>query len=202
VYAYVVYLLGGMIVAFHLVDVHRWVCDHAKLIVNWTVLSALGAEILTYWGRDHLLPSYLKTGTLVFAPAIIPYNLGAILCVYLLGIYLVNPRRSLRTRAAVQSGSDNSYGVYLSQMLWIPFLLRFRNHFNLRGTWEIAVPLALLIVYAMGMLFTSLVARTPLSKTLTGRSQATWRSILPRCHETAGVLRGDTGDGPLEVVTE
>jgi peptidoglycan/LPS O-acetylase OafA/YrhL len=131
-----------------------------------------------------------------------PYNFGAILCVYLLGVYLVAPQRSLRTRAAVQSGSDNSYGVYLSQMLWIPFLLRFRNHLGLHVHWQIGVLLALVVVYTAGMIFTALVARTPLAKAVTGRSQVTWKSLLPRRHETPEVLRGDTGDSPLDVVDE
>jgi peptidoglycan/LPS O-acetylase OafA/YrhL len=201
-FAYPIYLLGGMIVALHLDEVHQWICDKARWIVALTILSAVGAELLSYCGRYHWLPSYLKTGTFVFAPAILPFNVGAILCVYLLGVYLVDPRRSLRTRAAVQSGSDNSYGVYLSQMIWIPFLLRSRNHLGLHVHWQIGVPLALVTVYAAGMLFTALAARTPLSKALTGRSQASWKSLLPRRHETPEVLRGDTGDGPLDVVTE
>jgi peptidoglycan/LPS O-acetylase OafA/YrhL len=202
VYAYVVYLVGGMIVALHLDDVHHWICNHAKLILALTVISAVGAESLSYWGRFHSLPSYLKTGTQVFSPAVMPYNVGAILCVYLLGVYLVAPERSLRLKAAVQSGSDNSYGVYLSQLLWIPFLLRLRNHLSPHLQWGIGVSLALIIVYAAGLIFTSLAARTPLSKALTGRNQASWRSILPRRHETPEVLRGDLGDGPLDVVNE
>jgi peptidoglycan/LPS O-acetylase OafA/YrhL len=202
VYSYVFYLLGGMIVALHLDEVHQWIVDHAKSIICVTILSAIGAEVLSYCGRYHWLPLYLHTGTLVFAPAIMPYNVGAILCVYLLGVYLVAPQRSLRTRAAVQSGSDNSYGVYLSQMLWIPFLLRFRNHLGLHVHWYFGVPLALVVVYTAGMIFTALAARTPLAKALTGRSQATWKSLLPRRHETPEVLRGDTGDSPLDVVDE
>jgi hypothetical protein len=47
-----------------------------------------------------------------------------------------------------------------------------------------------------------LVARTPLAKAVTGRSQVTWKSLLPRRHETPEVLRGDTGDSPLDVVDE
>jgi peptidoglycan/LPS O-acetylase OafA/YrhL len=202
VFSYVVYLLGGMIVALHLDEVHQWIVDKAKWIIWLTFVSAIVAEVLSYCGRYHWLPSYLHTGTLVFAPAIMPFNVGAILCVYLLGVYLVAPQRSLRTRAAVQSGSDNSYGVYLSQMLWIPFFLRFRNHLDPHVHWQIAVPLALVVVYTAGMIFTALAARTLLAKALTGRSQTTWKSLLPRRHETPEVLRGDTGDSPLDVVDE
>ncbi len=202
VYSYVAYLLGGMIVALHLEEVHQWIVDKGRWIVSLTVLSAVGAEVLNYCGRYHWLPNYLRTGDLVFAPAMMPFNFGAILSVYLLGVYLVAPERSLRTRAVVQSGSDNSYGVYLSQMLWIPILIRFRNHLGLHAYWQIWVPLALITVYTAGTIFTAVAARTPLARALTGRSQATWRSLLPRRHERPEVLRGDTGDGPLDVVKE
>ena len=52
----------------------------------------------------------------------IPFNIGAIACIYLIGVALVHRRRSKRTRAMVQSGSDNSYGIYLAQVLFITFL--------------------------------------------------------------------------------
>jgi peptidoglycan/LPS O-acetylase OafA/YrhL len=202
VFAYVVYLIGGMVVALHLEEVHDWIVAKARWIIALTILSAVVAEVLSYLNHYHWLPSYLRTGTLVFAPAMIPFNVGAILCVYLLGVYLVAPQRRIRTRAMVQSGSDNSYGVYLSQMIWIPFLLRIRNHFGWHIPWELGVPLALFVVYFVGFIFTALAARTVLAKALTGRSQATWRSLMPKRHETPAMLHGDLGDGPLDVVNE
>jgi peptidoglycan/LPS O-acetylase OafA/YrhL len=172
------------------------------LIVTLTISFGVVAEVLSYLDRYAWLPYYLRTGTYVYSPTIVPFNIGAILCVYLLGVHLVSPKRSERTRAAVRSGSDNSYGVYLSQMLWIPFLLRVRNHFHLHLAWGVAVPLALVLVYSLGFLFTAIVARTPLSLALTGRSRATWDSFLPRRREPSEERRGDAGDGPLEVVYE
>ncbi|MGC1419969.1 MAG: acyltransferase [Acidimicrobiales bacterium] len=202
IFSYVVYLLGGMIVALHLEDVHDWIVAKARWIICLTVASAVAAEILSYWNNYRWLPQYLKTGTLVFAPAMIPFNFGAILCVYLLGVYLVAPERRVRTRAIVQSGSDNSYGVYLSQMLWIPFLVRVRNHFGWHITWQLGVLLALVVVYVAGFIFTALVARTRLAKPITGRSQVSWSSLWPRRFESPSILRGDLGDGPLDVVQE
>jgi peptidoglycan/LPS O-acetylase OafA/YrhL len=202
IFAYAVYLLGGMIVALHLEEVHDWIVDRARWIICLTLASAGIAEILSYWSNYRWLPKYLKTGSLVFAPALVPFNFGAILCVYLLGVYLVAPERRIRTRAIVQSGSDNSYGVYLSQMLWIPILVRFRNDYGWHLPWELAVPFALAVVYVAGFIFTALVARTRLATPITGRSQASWSSLLPRRHEDQEILRGDLGDGPLDVVEE
>ena len=53
-------------------------------------------------------------------PIVIPFNIGAIASIYLLGVFLVDRRRSPTTvRAVVRSGSDDSYGVYLAQMIFV-----------------------------------------------------------------------------------
>jgi hypothetical protein len=194
--------VGGVIVALHLDDIHQWIVQHARLIIAVTVVSGVGAEILSFLGRYSWMPLFLQTGTFVFSPTVVPFDISAILCVYLLGVFLVSKNRSVRTRAAVQSGSDNSYGVYLSQMLWIPLLLRFRDHFHIHLAWELQVPIALVVVYSLGFLFTAVVARTPLAVAVTGRSRATWASLFPRRHDTPDQLRGDVGDGPFDVVYE
>ncbi|MHB8378830.1 MAG: acyltransferase [Acidimicrobiales bacterium] len=180
IFSYAVYLIGGMIVALHLDPIHQWICDRARGILLLTILSALVAEVLSYFSRFKTFPAYLKTGTNIFSPAILPFNVGAILCVYLLGVFLVAPRRHPRTRALVRSGSDNSYGVYLSQMLWIPLLVRVRNAVGWHLPWPVAAPMALVLVYSMGYFFTTLMARTPLSRAVTGRGQVSWRSLRPR----------------------
>jgi peptidoglycan/LPS O-acetylase OafA/YrhL len=156
---------------------------------------------LSYLTRYGSLPAFLKTGTNIFSPAILPFNVGAILCVYLLGVYLVAPQRRRRTRAMVKSGSDNSYGVYLSQMLWIPFLLRLRNALGFHVPWPVAAPLALILVYFMGYFFTALMARTPLARAVTGRGQVSWSSLRPKHYDSS--LDGDAPSvSPLEVATE
>ena len=199
--SYAIYIIGGMIVALHLDPIHEWICAKARWIVAFTVASALVAEVLSYLTRHGSLPAYVKTGTNIFSPAILPFNIGAILCVYLLGVYLVGPQRRLRTRAMVKSGSDNSYGVYLSQMLWIPFLLRLRNALGFHIPWPVAAPLALVLVYFMGYVFTALMARTPLARAVTGRGQVSWSSLRPK-HYDAALEREAASDSPLEVTTE
>lgn len=199
--SYAIYLVGGVIVAMHLEAIHQWIVEHARTVIVATVASALVAEYVNYLGRFHWLPNYVRTGPYVFSSILVPYNVGAILSVYLLGIYLVSPKRTIRTRAVVQSGSDNSYGVYLSQMIWIPLLVRLRGDLGFHTPWWIAAPIALAVVYAVGYLFTALVARTPVARAVTGRSRATWESLMPKKSETEEDLHGDTGDGPLDVAT-
>lgn len=199
--SYPIYLVGGVIVALHLDEVHDWIVSHALVIVAGTLGGVALAEAILVMSHHVAMPAYLLTGTEVFSPAIVPYNVGAILCVYLLGVYLVSPRRGLFTRAAVQSGSDNSYGVYLSQMIWIPLLVRLRTHFAINIAWEFAAPLALVIVYTLGFIFTAIMARTPLARAVTGRGRAQWSTLRPH-RVRAASWHEDRGDGPLEVAAD
>ncbi len=195
--SYPIYIIGGVVVALHLEDVHDWIVHHARLILLSTLASAIGAELLLVWANYVTLPAFLHTGSNIFSAFMVPFNIGAILCVYLLGVHLVSPERKPLTRAIVHSGSDNSYGVYLSQMLWIPFLIRLRDHLNIHWPWPITVAVALVIVYSMGYVFTALVARTPLAKIVTGRSQVSWASLWPLRDQGDGA----SGDGPLSVTS-
>ena len=115
----------------------------------------------------------------------IPFDLGAIACLYLLGVALVKPGRSRRLRAAVRSGSDNSYGVYLSQMLFINALI-WAGWARLDSVvwWPLLCAATVVIVFLAGVALTSLLARTPLAVPLTGRQQQPWATWWPR--STAG----------------
>ena len=200
--SYPAYLVGGVIVALHLDEAHRWIVTHARAIVLFTMAGILVAEVASYLDRFRAWPLYLHTGNMVFAPLAVPYNVGMILCVYLLGVHLVSPRRTEWARAAVQSGSDNSYGVYLSQLIWIPLLVRLVHAANWHVPWPVAAPAALVIVYGTGFVFTAVMARTPLAKGVTGRSRASWSTLWPRRRPGRFTLRGDVGDGPMDVVSE
>jgi hypothetical protein len=101
----------------------------------------------------------------------------------------------------VQSGSDNSYGVYLSQMLWIPLLVRVRNSLGFHIPWPVAAPLALILVYFMGYGFTALMARTPVARAVTGRSQVSWSSLRPKHYESSRD-NPEASVSPLDVATE
>ena len=116
--SYQFYLVAGMVVAMHLDEFHDWLCSHVLLIVAGTLAAAVAAEVWYYLAADHVV-SWLGSSADPFQPIVIPFNIGAIACIYLIGVALVHRRRSKRTRALVQSGSDNSYGIYLAQVLLI-----------------------------------------------------------------------------------
>jgi len=177
---YVLYLLGGAVVAFHLSDVHDWVCRHAALVVYLTVVSALFAEAVYFLARMGVTRA-LGNGSDPFQPSVIPFNVCVLGCGYLAGIFLVRPWRSRRTRAAVRIGSDNAYGIYLAQMLFITTLaaLGWRDFADVAPFW-VWLPLTLAIAYAGSIALTAVLARTPLAVPLTGRKREPWRTLLPR----------------------
>jgi peptidoglycan/LPS O-acetylase OafA/YrhL len=178
-FSYVLFLIGGAVVAFHLDEVDRWVRGHACLVVALTLLAAIFAEAVYYLGKVGVT-TVLGSGNDPFQPSVVPFNIGAIACVYLVGVALVQPWRSRRVRAWVRSGVDNSYGVYLSQMLFITLL-------NDHGwgrlceviSWPLVIVMTVVIVYACASMLTSLLARTPLAVPLTGRKQVPWSTLIP-----------------------
>jgi peptidoglycan/LPS O-acetylase OafA/YrhL len=180
VLSYLLYLIGGGVVAFHLDEVHAWVCGHARLIMALTVAAALAAEGI-YFLAQHGVTTVLGSGNDPFQPSVIPFNVGAITCGYLAGVALVRPWRSRRTKAVVRSGSDNAYGIYLSQMLFITALAWLGwGHLTLTIPWPLLCLLTVAIVFACGIVLTSLLARTPLAVPLTGRKQQPWSTLIPR----------------------
>jgi peptidoglycan/LPS O-acetylase OafA/YrhL len=84
VISYPLYLVGGCVVAFHLDQVHAWVCAHARLIVAMTVAAALAAEGI-YLLAANGVTTVLGSGSDPFQPSVIPFNVGAVTCGYLAG---------------------------------------------------------------------------------------------------------------------
>jgi peptidoglycan/LPS O-acetylase OafA/YrhL len=180
--SYLIYLIGGCIVAFHLEQADAWVRRHARLIVTLTVAAALAVECLYFlarYGVTSALGTYyaeLATGYSFSLPTVIPFNIGIVACGYLAGIALVRPGRSRATRAVVSTGVDDAYGIYLSHMLVLTTLtwLGWRNLSSV-------IPWPLLCLLAVGFValccvpLTELLARTPLAVPLAGRERVPWR---------------------------
>lgn len=166
---YVLYLLGGAIAACHLSQVHDWLCRNAQLVVLFTFVAAIAAEVVYYLAQDGVT-TVLGAGDDPFQPSVIPFNAGIIACLYLIGVALVRPGRPAWLRAVVRSGSDNAYGVYLAQLVFINALV-WLGWEGLTGSvpWPLLCLLTVVIVYLGSFALTSLLARTPLAVPLTGR---------------------------------
>jgi peptidoglycan/LPS O-acetylase OafA/YrhL len=177
--SYQFYLIAGMVVAFHLDEVHQWLCTHVRQIIGFTVAGALVAELWFYLSAEHVV-SWLGSSSDPLQPIVIPFNIGAIACIYLVGVALVDRRRSARVRAATRSGSDNSYGIYLAQLLFITVMtwLGWR-HLNAYIPWPIVSVISVVIVFMACIGLTEVLARTRFAKPLTGRTRIPWRAEAP-----------------------
>jgi peptidoglycan/LPS O-acetylase OafA/YrhL len=120
--------------------------------------------------------SWLGPSSDPFQPVVIPFNIGAIASIYLLGVWLVSRRRSPRTRVVTKAGSDDSYGIYLSQLLFITALgwCGWRA-LNAYVPWPILSLITVVIVFLACIALTELLARTVLARPLTGRTQVRGR---------------------------
>ncbi len=177
--SYPFYLVSGMVVALRLDAVHRWVCRHGWRIFAATVAAAVVAEAW-YVAADRQLVGWLGSASDPLQPIVIPFNIGAIACLYLFGVWLVAPRRSRRIRVLARSGSDNSYSVYLAQMVFVMALedLSYRSLDRL-VPWPVVAAVGVAVVFLACVLLSSILARTPLSVALTGRTRERWATWLP-----------------------
>jgi peptidoglycan/LPS O-acetylase OafA/YrhL len=191
---YVLYLIGGAIVACHMTKVHDWVVRNAVLVVYFTVVGLVFAEGVYFMARAGISTD-LGSGSDPFQPSVIPFNVGILACVYLVGMWLVQPERSWRIKAAARVGADNSYGIYLAQMIFITALASWFgwNSFAIRTPFWIWLPLTVAIAYFGSIALTALLARTPLAVPLTGRKRAPWHTLLPRFAPPAVPVTAESG---------
>lgn len=179
--SYQFYLIAGVIAALHFHQFHDWVVSHVRSIILWTAAATAVSEA---WYLISLRPAFswmaMNSAIDPFMPIMVPFNIGAILCIYLIGVYLVSDKRPKIIRAAAMSGSENSYGVYVSQMLFISALFNFGwLSLSKNIPWDINIILEILIVFFGSVALTALLARTPLSAILTGRKKQKWSTLIP-----------------------
>ena len=184
--SYQFYLLAGMVVAFHLDQVHAWLRAHARLVVVATIGTAALAETWFALSTSGVMP-WLGVNSDPFQPIVIPFNIAAIAAIYLFGVYLVGERRSARTRAIVRVGSDYSYSVYLAQMVFITMLtwLGWRQLDHVLW-WPVVSIATAALVYLACIALGVLLARTPFSVALTGRPRQPWETLVARLVRSHG----------------
>ncbi len=205
VFSYSLYLVGGVVAAFYLERFHDWVVRHRYQILAATVIAAVVPLVIDYCAAHGVkMPLLLVPGGNPFAAVVIPYDVGAIVAVYLLGVYLVSPQRSARTRAVVASGSEAAYGIYVSQIIWLLWLQRWGEHFNVIRSvpWLAMTLFAVVAAYLAGWLFSALVARTPLARAVVGRSRQPWGTLLWWRYRVDPDATHDFGEGPLNLTDE
>lgn len=177
---YQLYLVAGGVLALHYHEVHHWLGTHRRQVAWFTAASFALAEGWYLLGTTGVVRGLSGVdATDPFQPIALPFFLGAIASVYLVGVALTHPRLPRPLRRLVASGAENSYGIYLSQVLFITLLsaIGFR-HLDSVLPWPVVVVLGVAIVFTLAWATTALLARLPGAKATAGRGRTSRRSVL------------------------
>ncbi len=177
---YEVFVVSGGLFAYNYERVHAWFLEHKRLILCYTLGTGLFAEGWVAAGEAGVPHVGGVFAAAVFQPAVMPFYLGLVACVYLLGVSMCSRRRSGRFRALLKVGVDDSYGIYLSQILVFQFLVfvGFRRLDSFVPWWGLTLS-GIVIVFTLSTLLTSFLARLPGAKALAGRPRQPWRTLSP-----------------------
>ena len=120
---YELFVIAGGVLAWHYQDAHAWLLRHWRPLLAATA-AAVAASEAWFLLASHGVPGF-RTGdpSDPFQPIEIPLYVGLITVIYLLGVLMGDERRPRWLRSLVQAGADYSYGIYLSQVLFLSPLL-------------------------------------------------------------------------------
>jgi membrane-bound acyltransferase YfiQ involved in biofilm formation len=194
-WSYQLYVVAGVLAALHMDTVTRWVRDHSRLVVVYS-LAAVAIGIASYWMDMKLLGmSPVKAGE-VFQPVVVLEAAAAIGAQYALGLK-VDAVAGRRLRSYLNTSSDVSFGVYLAHPLLLQGVLALTATVGLDGALgtlpppaELVMVVAVLVpsVYAVTGAGMILVRRTRFSLLLAGRRgrlPAVQENVAPRAAITA-----------------
>jgi peptidoglycan/LPS O-acetylase OafA/YrhL len=173
---YQLFVLAGGVMAWHYQDVHNWLVRHWRGLLV-AMVAAVGFSEGWYLLAVHHVPGF-RTGNASdpFQPVEIPLYLGLICAIYLLGVLLARDTNPRWLRRLVQAGADYSYGVYLSQVLFLTALVFFgwpRLEHVL--PWPVVTLGGIVIIYVAATGLTWLLARLPGSRATAGIPRKPWR---------------------------
>ncbi|HWG12953.1 MAG TPA: acyltransferase [Streptosporangiaceae bacterium] len=174
---YQLFVIAGGVMAWHYQDVHGWLCRHWRGLL---VATAAAVAFSEGWFllAAHGVPGF-RTGdpSDPFQPVEIPLYLGLITAIYLLGVLLGRERNPRWLRRLVQAGADYSYGIYLSQVLFLTALVFF-GWPSLQHVlpWPVVTLGGIVIVYAGATGLTMLLARLPGARGTAGIPRRPWRA--------------------------
>ena len=186
---YQLFVLVGGVMAWHYQEVHGWLCRHWRgLLVAMVV--AVGFSEGWYLLATHHVPGF-RTGypSDPFQPVEIPLYLGLITAIYLLGVLLAREGNPRWLRRLVQAGADYSYGIYLSQVLFLTALVTLGwPSLQHDLPWPVVTFGGIVIVYAAATGLTMVLARLPGARATAGLPRRPWR-VPPRLRPKAPPIR-------------
>jgi peptidoglycan/LPS O-acetylase OafA/YrhL len=176
--SYVFYLVAGAVAGAHLPAVRAWVWRH-----RWVLLAAAVAATACVEGY-YLLAVHSGEGaggaSDPFSPEFILSYVAAIVLLWLAGAWWAARSRDGRLRRLVRTTSDNSFGVYLSHIVFLDIALTFGlASLEPAVPWPVIVLIAVTGTWIAASLLTVAVARTPVSRWVAGRARRPLRGPPP-----------------------
>ena len=121
-----------------------------------------------------------------FQPVEIPLYLGLITVIYLLGVLIGDERRPRWLRSVVSAGADYSYGIYLSQVLFLTALTWLGwGSLSHHAPWVVVTLGGIVIVFIGSGLLTALLARLPGARATAGIPRRPWQRSRPAGPDSA-----------------
>ena len=168
--SYVFYLVAGAVAGAHLPAVRAWVWRHRRVLLAAAVAATVCVEAY-YLLAVHSGESAGGASD-PFSPEFILSYVAAIVLLWLAGAWWAARSRDGRLSRLVRTTSDNSFGVYLSHIVFLDIALTYGL-----GSLEPAVPWPVIVLIAVtgtwiaASLFTVAVTRTPVSRWVVGRAR-------------------------------
>lgn len=173
---YLIYVFAGGVMAWHYQEVHAWMCRHWRALIAGTFVAFCGSEAWYVVAARHF--SFLAgvNASDPFQPIEIPLFLGLIATIYLLGVWLGDTRRPSWLRKLTLAGADYSYGIYLSQVLFITALYAVGwQQLNHVLPSQVVTIVGIVIVFSASWALSALLARLPGARGTAGIARRSWR---------------------------
>ena len=177
---YELFVIAGGVMAWHYQEVHAWLVRYWRPLL---VATAAAIALSEGWFllALHGVPGF-RTGdpSDPFQPVEIPLYLGLITVIYLLGVLIGDERRRCWLRSVVTAGADYSYGIYLSQVLFLTALTWLGwGSLSHHAPWAVVTLGGIVIVFVGSGLLTALLARLPGARATAGIPRRPWRRSRP-----------------------
>ena len=171
--SYGFYLVAGAVTGAHLPAIRSWVWRHRRAVGGAAIAVTAGAEVF-YVLTVHAGESPGRASD-PFSPEFIASYLAAIALLWLAGAWWAAWRRDGRLSRFVRAASDHSFGVYLSHVVFLDLLATYGlGRLDRQLPWAVVVLIAVAVTWIGASLFTVAMARTPVSRWVTGRA---WRPL-------------------------
>jgi peptidoglycan/LPS O-acetylase OafA/YrhL len=176
--SYGFYLVAGAVIGAHLPAVRAWVWRRRWALGGAALAATAGVEAW-YLQAVHSGESPGSASD-PFSPEFILSYLAAILLLWLAGAWWAARARGGRLSRLVRTTSDNSFGVYLSHVVFLDVAATYGLGSLAPGVpWPVVVLIAVCGTWIGASLFTAAVTRTPVSGWLVGRARRPLRGGPP-----------------------